>query len=173
VVEEIDPPPIIDNRSNKNDGENRITNVFVCAAGNLCQVKGYPQDADCLVCLNCNRLAHESCVEPLLVNSSHLVPFSLSVHDLDQDARRRFDLMVSDEKNKVAICLLCDKRLKVLKVHGTNIAPSMAGVPPPRQRKKFPRILVRQLQRLAAFQCQVYIFTRVEKIGKDDRENRV
>jgi hypothetical protein len=40
-------------------------------------------------------------------------------------------------------------------------------------RKKFPRGLVRELQRLAAFQCQVFIFTQCEKIGKEERYNRV
>ena len=86
------------------------------------------------------------------------------------------------KKNKVVLCILCDKRLKVLKVRGVpvDITPPIATGCPPchpvtrmQKTKKFPRNLVRELQRLAAFQCQVYIFTCVEKIGKEDRMKHV
>ena len=158
-----------------------VADPFICAAGHLCECKGDPHDDDCLVCLNCNRLAHERCIEPLLISPSNM-PFAISVEDLDQVARSRFDIMSPDEKNKVNLCILCDKRLKVLKVRDMptdNTPPIATGCPPChpvtriRKTKKFPRNLVRELQRLAAFQCQVYIFTCVEKIGKEDRFKRV
>jgi len=56
------------------------------------------------------------------------------VDDLDDVARSRFDLMSPDEKNKVVLCILCDKRLKVLKLRGilpaNIVAPTTMGCPP-------------------------------------------
>ncbi len=109
-----------------------VADPFICAAGHLCECKGDPHDDDCLVCLNCNRLAHERCIEPLLISPSNVL-FAISVEDLDQVARNRFDQMSPDEKNKVNLCILCDKRLKVLKVRDipADITPPIAtGCPP-------------------------------------------
>jgi hypothetical protein len=102
----------------------------------------------------------------------------LTVADLDIAARERFSKLSDDSKNKRYVCILCDKCIKVLKACGVSPTPP---VPPRKQSanrtsntgSKFPRMLIRELQRLAAFQCQVYIFTQCEKISKDDQETRI
>jgi hypothetical protein len=44
-----------------------LPRLFLCAAGHLCMSVDKPHSADCLVCVNCNRLAHEQCVELILL----------------------------------------------------------------------------------------------------------
>ena len=108
--------------SNLDASGSSVAHPFICAAGHLCECKGDPHDDDCSVCLNCNHLAHERCIEPLLISSSNL-PFAFSVDDLDHVARSRFDLMSPDEKTKsshaffaidVLRCLMCMAYLRTL-----------------------------------------------------------
>ncbi len=97
--------------------------------------------------------------------------------------KARFSQLSDADKNKLVLCILCEKHLKVLKLraqqpmaddrHLTLPIPAPPRKQPKSVRSKFPRVLVREIQHLAAFQCQIYIFTQVEKIGKDDRENHV
>jgi hypothetical protein len=109
---------------------------------------------------------------------------SLCINDLDYGAIEMFSKLTDDEHNKVVVCILCDKCVKVLNTHGVPVLGNIVPLPllapprPPRKqptssRNKLPRALIRELQHLATFQCQVFIFTQCEKIGKEDRENRV
>ena len=101
-------------------------------------------------------------------SSGELVPSFLTAVDLDLAARGRFSSLSDDDKNKACVCILCDKRLKVLKARGVlpmvPVAPrKQSSIKKIKEAIKFPRKLIRELQRLAAFQCQVYIFTQCEK----------
>ncbi len=92
-----------------------------------------------------------------------------SVNDLEKDGKKRLSRMSQDAAMNVSVCILCKKKLQVMKSHG--------GMVPVAPRKKsssaksvIPRKLIWELQRLAAFQCQIYIFTTVDKICKEERE---
>ncbi len=155
---------------------------FFYATKHLCILRNEPQSTDCLKCMNCDQLAHKKIVEPILNTmtppSSKVISSFLTVADLDIAARARFSKLSEDNKNKSYVCILCDKRIKVLKARGVSPMPP---VPPRKQSanktsntgSKFPRMLISELQCLAAFQCQVYIFTQCEKISKDDQETRI
>ena len=146
--------------------------LFLCAASRYCECTIQPQLDECVLCINCNRLAHEQCVEPLLFQVPCEISSALSVNDLEKDGKKRLSRMSKDAAMNVSVCILCKNKLQVMKAHG--------GIVPVAPRKKsssaksvVPRKLIRELQRLAAFQCQIYIFTTVEKIGKEERERRV
>ena len=56
---------------------------FVCAARYMYLFKEEPRSANCLLCINCDRLAHEGCVEPILVQAPPDGRLSLCISDLD------------------------------------------------------------------------------------------
>ncbi len=72
--------------------------------------------ADCLVCVKCNWLAHEQCIEPILLQVPWDLNLALSIKDLDQAAKAWFSQLSDADKNKVVLFILCKKRLKVLKL---------------------------------------------------------
>ena len=147
------------------DPKNKFLKTGIC---NLALLQ--PQLDECILCINCNRLAHEQGVEPLLFQVPCEISSALSVNDLEKDGKKRLSRMSQDAAMNVSVCILCKNKLQAMKAHG--------GIVPVAPRKKssksvMPRKLIRELQHLVAFQCQIYIFTTVEKIGKEERERRV
>jgi hypothetical protein len=82
----------------------------MCAASHLCRFTDEPQSADCLWYINCNRLAHEGCVKPILVQAPFDGCLSLCIDDLDHGTISWFSKLTNDEGNEVVVCILFDRR---------------------------------------------------------------
>jgi hypothetical protein len=54
-----------------------------CAMRYMCLFKEEPWSADCLLCINCDRLAHKGCVEPVLVQAPLDGRLCLCISNLD------------------------------------------------------------------------------------------
>jgi hypothetical protein len=93
--------------------------LFFCAAGWFCRTPdNLSRFGELLHCLNCNRLAHEKCSEPLLLQTPCDLPLAISALDLDMPARDRLRLLAPYKQLQVVICVLCENRIKAVKAHG-------------------------------------------------------
>ena len=79
----------------------------------------------------------------------------------------------SDEKDNVAFCILCSVKMKAVKVSAEakklskHQSASLGKAVPKKKMKSMKATnggIIRELRRLAAFQAQLYIFTKVEKL---------
>jgi len=83
----------------------------------------------------------------------------------------------SDEKDNVAFCILCSVKMKAVKVsaEAKKLAKrqlASSGKATPKKKMKYTKAttgIIRELRRLAAFQAQLYMFTKVEKTKADLR----
>jgi hypothetical protein len=94
-------------------------------------------------------------------------PFAISFSDLDKSGFNRYNRLSTEEKMKAVICILCDNRIKAIKRRGE--VPCGPKKAPPKCLKVSSQI-INELRRLAAFQCQIFVFTQVEKLGKQQRD---
>ena len=143
---------------------------FVCAASiKFCHCPG-ESGIDALTCVNCNLKAHEKCTEVLSfsqVSTANQVQFAITVSDLEKSGFNFYSCLSTEEKMKAVTCVLCENRLKGIKQRGE--VPRGPKKPPPKGVKVSSQIL-HELHRLVAFQCQIFVFTQVEKLGKQQHE---
>ncbi len=80
-----------------------------------------------------------------------------------------------NNKDNIVFCILCLAKIKAVKVsaEAQKLAKRKSGnlivKPAPKPKKKLkstkaPNTIIRELRCLAAFQAQLYIFTKVEKL---------
>ena len=95
----------------------------------------------------------------------------ITATDFTKEGKARWEKTLSDEKDNVAICILCSAKVKAIKVSAKAKKLSKrqsAGLGKAALKKKMKSTkatipIIRELHRLAAFQAQLYIFTKVEK----------
>ena len=137
------------------------------------------QTSQFLMCINCNETVHLFCAEYLIeqtpVDEDTLL--YITVQDFTKEGKARWRKTLSDEKDNVAYCILCSAKMKAVKVstEAKKLAKRQSGSlskQPPKKKKKStkaPTVIIRELRRVAAFQAQLYIFTKDEKTKADFR----
>jgi hypothetical protein len=101
----------------------------------------------------------------------------ISIQDFTKDGKARWKKTSASEKDNVAFCILCLAKMKAVKVsvEAKKLAKrqsASSGKAAPKKRTKSTKAttgIIRELRRLAAFQAQLYIFTKVEKTKADHR----
>ena len=150
---------------------------YRCAAHRLCRSMG-DQTSQFLMCINCNQPVHLFCAEYLIEQTPVAEHTSyISVQDFTKDGKARWKKTSSSEKDNVAFCILCSAKMKAVKVsvEAKKLAKrqlASLGKAAPKKRLKSTKAttgILRELRRLAAFQAQLYIFTKVEKTKADLR----
>jgi hypothetical protein len=94
-----------------------------------------------------------------------------TVQDFTKEGKARWKKTSSDEKVNVAICILCSAKMKAIKVSAgakklSKRQSAGLGKAAPKKKMKSTKAttgIIRELRRLAAFQAQLYIFTKVGK----------
>jgi len=122
------------------------------------------------MCMNCGLCAHEMCPEVLpfaiLPNLDPLaIIIAISSSDLDSSGLARYSWLSDKERMKTVVCVLCHNRLKALKQRG-GVLPCAPTKSTPKKRVKVCTGILQELHCLAAFQCQMFVFTYIEKTGK-------
>ena len=139
--------------------------TFFCAASiKYCRCP-YEPGTDALTCINCNGLAHEVCTEPLALQTPCELHLALSVDDLEKNAKYRFRKLSPEDKLKVVLCVRCENKLKAIKVQ--------TAAPKKRRSKDGDKVssqIINELRRLAAFQCQIFVFTQTTNTSKVERD---
>jgi hypothetical protein len=101
----------------------------------------------------------------------------ISVQDFTKEGKARWKKISSSEKDNVAFCIICSAKMKAVKVsvEAKKLAKrqlASSGKAAPKKKIKSTKAttgIIRELRRLAAFQAQIYIFTKVEKTKADLR----
>ena len=152
---------------------------FRCAANRLCQSVGN-QTLQMCICINCNIHAHLFCAEYLMGQDPVEDLYYITVKDLTKEGVKRWKKTPVGEKQNVTFCIPCQAKVKAVKVW----AQAMKVAEKESKRKsarngsaakkkpkcmKAPVAIIRKLRRLAAFQAQLYIFTKAEKSKADVR----
>ena len=96
----------------------------------------------------------------------------ITVQDFTKEGKARWKKTSSDEKVNVAICILCSAKMKAIKVSAeakklSKHQSASSGKAAPKKEMKSTKAttgIIRELHHLAAFQAQLYIFTKVEKL---------
>ena len=117
----------------------------------------------------------EYLIEQMSVNKDMLL--YITVQDFTKEGKARWRKTSSNEMDNVAFCILCSAKMKAVKVlaEAKKLAKRQSGnlgkVAPKKKMKsmKAPNVIVRELCCLAAFQAQLYMFTKVEKTKADLR----
>ena len=151
---------------------------FRCAANRLCRSMG-DQTSQFLNCINCNQLAHLFCAEYLIGQTPVDDDTSyITVKDFSKEGKARCRKTPSSEKDNIAFCILCSGKIKAVKVsaEAQKLAKRKSGnlvvKSTPKKKAKSTKAttaIIRELRRVAAFQAQLYIFTKVEKSKADLR----
>ena len=155
---------------------------YRCAAHRLCLSMG-DQTSQLLMCINCNQPLHLFCAEYLMeqkpVNKDPT--FYISVRDFTKEGRARYKKTSSSEKDNVVFCILCSAKMKAVKVSAKAVKlaklagkhqSANTGKAAPKKEMRSTNTttgIIRELRRVAAFQAQLFIFTRVEKTKADLR----
>ncbi len=113
------------------------------------------------------------CTEVLSYQTPCDIQFALSVYDLDKSGMSRYNRLSAKEKMKAIICVLCKNRLKALKRRPTVGAPRGPKKKCAPKAVKVSSQILHEPRRLAAFQCQIFVFTQLEKVGKQQRDAMV
>ena len=95
----------------------------------------------------------------------------ITVQDFTKERKARWKKTLSDEKVNVAICILCSAKMKAIKVSAgakklSKRQSAGLGKAAPKKKMKSMKAttgIIRELRRLAAFQAQLYIFTKFGK----------
>ena len=131
------------------------------------------------MCINCNKSVHLFCAEYLIeqtpVGKDTLL--YITVEDFTKEGKAHWRKTSSDEKDNVAFCILCSAKMNAVKIlaEAKKLAKRQLGNPgkvaPKKKIKsmKAPNVIIRELRCLAAFQVQLYLFTKVEKTKADLR----
>jgi hypothetical protein len=99
------------------------------------------------------------------VSTSNQVQFAITISDLEKSGFNRYSCLSPEEKMKAVICVLCENRLKAIKQRG-GVLPRAPSKPTSKNKRvKVCAGIIQELRRLAAFQCQIFVFTQVEKLG--------
>jgi hypothetical protein len=150
---------------------------YRCAAHRLCRSMG-DQTSQFLMCINCNEPVHLFCAEYLIEQTPVAEHTSyISVQDFTKEGKARWKKTASSEKDNVAFCILCSAKMKAVKVsvEAKKLAKrqlASSGKAAPKKKIKSTKAttgIIRELRRLAAFQAQLFIFTKVEKTKADLR----
>jgi hypothetical protein len=99
----------------------------------------------------------------------------ITVHDFTKEWKARWSKTSSDEKDHVAFCILCLAKIKAFKVSAeaqklAKRQSSNSGKSAPKKKMKSTKassMIICELRCLAAFQAQLYIFTKVETSKAD------
>ncbi len=129
------------------------------------------------MCINCNKSVHLICAEYLIEQTPVGEDTLLYVEDFTKEGKAHWRKTSSDEKDNVAFCILCSAKMNAVKVlaEAKKLAKRQSGNPgkvaPKKKIKsmKAPNVIIRELRCLAAFQVQLYLFTKVEKTKADLR----
>jgi hypothetical protein len=136
------------------------------------------QTSQFLMCINCNEPVHLFCAEYLIDQMPVAEETSyISVKDFTKEGKARWKKTSSADKDDVAFCILCSAKMKAVKVsiEAKKLAKrqlASSGKAAPKKKMKSTKAstrIIRELRRLAAFQAQLYIFTKVEKTKADLR----
>ena len=137
------------------------------------------QTSQFLNCINCNQLAHLFCAEYLIGQTPVDDDTSyITVKDFSKEGKARCKKTPSSEKDNIAFCILCSGKIKAVKVsaEAQKLAKRKSGnlvvKSTPKKKAKSTKAttaIIRELRRVAAFQAQLYIFTKVEKSKADLR----
>ena len=150
---------------------------YCCAAHRLCRSMG-DQTSKFLMFINCNEPVHLFCAEYLIEQTPVAEHTSyISVQDFTKEGKARWKKTSSADKDDVTFCILCSAKMKVVKVSveanklaKRKLASSSKSAPKKKMKStKATTGIIRELRRLAAFQAQLYIFTKVEKTKADLR----
>jgi hypothetical protein len=104
--------------------------------------------------------------------------YNITVKDLTKEGVKRWKKTPVGEKQNITFCILCQAKVKAVKVlaqamkvaeKGSKRKSAGNGSAAKKKPKcmKAPVAIICELRHLAAFQAQLYIFTKVEK-SKDD-----
>jgi hypothetical protein len=132
------------------------------------------------ICINCNISTHLFCAEYLMEQNPVKDRYYISVTDLSKEGMVQWKKTPVGEKQNVTFCILCQAKVKAVKVlaHAMKVADKAskrksAGNGSAAKKKvkctKAPAAIICELCRLAAFQAQLYIFTKAEKSKADVR----
>ena len=123
------------------------------------------------MCFNCNEPVYLFCAEYLLeqkpVNKDTLY---ITLQDFTKEGMAGWKKTLLDKKDNVAFCIFCLAKMKAVKVSAAanklaKHQPTSSGKAPKKKMKstKATTGIICELRCLAAFQAQLYIFTKVEK----------
>jgi hypothetical protein len=88
-----------------------------------------------------------------------------TVEDLEKNAKYRFGKLSPEEKLKVVLCVRCENKQKAIKVQ--NAAPKKHRK---KEGDKVSSQIINELRQLAAFQCQIFVFTQTANTSKTERD---
>jgi hypothetical protein len=143
--------------------DEEVVDKAACAASQLCRNPNN-NTADYRYCLNCNVEAHLICTEQMNFQTPALDKFVINPQDFSFGGKERFKKTPKHHRHQVVFCLLCKARMLQKKMHPTKKLKSA-----PRKKKGKlgpPAVLLRNLQKLAAYHCQTIIFTTVDKTSE-------
>ncbi len=101
----------------------------------------------------------------------------VTVQDFTKEGKARWKKTSLGERDNIAFCILCSAKMKAdkISIEAKKLAKrqlASLGKAAPKKKMKSTKAttgIIRELRRLAAFQAQLYIFTKVEKTKADLR----
>ena len=137
-----------------------------------------------LICINCNISAHLFCAEYLQFQNPVEELHVIALKDLSKEGKLRWKKTPPSEKNNVVFCILCQAKIKAVKVSASaaklgekeskrkekedSKCKSIGKFSPPKKPRsaKASAHIIRELCHVAAFQAQLILFTKVDKTKK-------
>jgi hypothetical protein len=159
---------------------------FRCVANRLCRSVG-DETSQMLICINCNISAHLFCNEYLQPQNPVEELHVIALKDLSKEGKLRWKKIPASEKNNVVFCILCQAKIKAVKVFASAAKlvekeskrkvkedSKRKSIDKPSSTKKpcIPKAsahIIRELCCVAAFQAQLILFTKVDKTKKVQR----
>ena len=133
------------------------------------------ESADFTICINCNGEVQKVCANLVFFQKPSKDGF-IPTKDLSQHAKMRLPKMSLAERESVYVCLLCQDRivrqrisLKDLKAAAKRSTSTLSNDGTTRTPKKKAKencpssAVLRNLRKLAAFHCYVFMFKAYEK----------